>query len=165
MRPAAAGPGRPHVGSRDKEIARVPDPVPGRALVTRHALEDVVRAATLGSYGVSGLSGGIVERALSAIGIGQPGIRIAVSDGVRVELDLMVAHGLPVAEVARQVDSAVRYAVRRATGRELERLTIHVDGLAWQPGVRVDPTSPGPSSPAPIERRRRARARRDPTGS
>ena len=36
---------------------------------------------------------------------------------------------MPVAEVARQVDSAVRYALRRALGREVDRLTIHVDGL------------------------------------
>ncbi len=46
-----------------------------------------------------------------------------------IDLDLLVAHGLPIAEVARQVDSAVRYAIRRALGREVDRLTIHVDGL------------------------------------
>ena len=36
---------------------------------------------------------------------------------------------MPVAEVARQVDSAVRYAVRRALDREVDRLVIHIDGL------------------------------------
>ena len=46
-----------------------------------------------------------------------------------IDLDLTVAYGLPIAEVARQVDSAVRYALRRALGREVDRLTIHVDGL------------------------------------
>ena len=35
------------------------------------------------------------------------------------------------AEVARQVDSAVRYAVRRATALEVGRLTIHVGGVRF----------------------------------
>ena len=50
--------------------------------------------------------------------------------GSTIELDLTVAYGVPIAEVARQVDSAVRYAIRRALGREVDRLTIHVDGAA-----------------------------------
>ena len=52
---------------------------------------------------------------------------------------------MPIAEVARQVDSAVRYAIRRALGREVDRLTIHVDGLhsrrraRRRPSARDDP--------------------------
>jgi hypothetical protein len=49
---------------------------------------------------------------------------------------------VPVAEVARQVDSAVRYAVRRALDREIDHLAIHVDGLRYHAGVL-------PSHPAP----------------
>ena len=41
---------------------------------------------------------------------------------------------MPVAEVARQVDSAVRYALRHALDRDVRRLTIHVDGLRFGPG-------------------------------
>ena len=57
---------------------------------------------------------------------------------------------MPVAEVARQVDSAVRYALRHALGREVRRLTIHIDGLRFGPGgappsvLRVDPGAVGP---------------------
>ena len=68
--------------------------------------------------------------------------------GIGIDLDLDVAYGVPVAEVARQVDSAVRYAVRRALDREVRRLTIHVDGLRYQPGdlpavVPADPNAVG----------------------
>lgn len=119
----------------------MPDPTPGRALVTRHALEEVVRTATLGSYGVTGMAASLPERLLARLGLGESGIRVSFADGLGVELDLTVAHGLPIAEVARQVDSAVRYAIRRATGREVDRLTIHVDGLRWQPGAGLDPPS------------------------
>ena len=109
-------------------------PTPGRSLVSRRAIVDVVRSATLGSYGVIGFAGGgplawLAER----VGLVPRGIRIDLRGGLGVDLDLVVAHGLPIAEVARQVDSAVRYAVRRALDREIDRLTIHVDGLRIAP--------------------------------
>jgi len=42
---------------------------------------------------------------------------------------------VPVAEVARQVDSAVRYSLRHYIGTEVAALTIHVDGLRYQPNA------------------------------
>jgi uncharacterized alkaline shock family protein YloU len=119
---------------------------PGRSIVTRRAVVDIVRAATLGSYGVTGLGGsGPVDRLLEWLGISQPGIRVALADELTVDLELTVGHGLPIAEVARQVDSAVRYALRRALGREVDRLTIHVDGLRFHPG---EPPPVHPPEPA-----------------
>ena len=113
----------------------------GRSLVTQRAIGDVVRGAALGSYGVTGFAANPVERLLEAAGLAQPGIRIDVRRGLSLDLELTVAYGLPIAEVARQVDSAVRYAIRRVLGREVERLTIHVGRLRVQPGG-------GPPSPA-----------------
>jgi uncharacterized alkaline shock family protein YloU len=109
-------------------------PTPGRSLVSRRAIVDVVRSATLGSYGVIGFAGGgPLGRVTERLGLVPRGIHVHVADGIGIDLDLLVAHGLPIAEVARQVDSAVRYAVRRALGREIDRLTIHVDGLRVAP--------------------------------
>ena len=118
------------------------NPTPGRSLVTRRAVVDIVRAATLGSYGVTGFGGGWIGRLRELLGLGQPGIVVTFGpdegDGARadlgIDLDLTVAYGLPIAEVARQVDSAVRYSIRNALGRDVTRLTIHVDGLRYQPG-------------------------------
>ncbi len=107
---------------------------PGRSLVTRRAIADVVRAATLGSYGVTGFAGGPLAGLLARIDLAHPGIAVRVDDGLDVELDLDVALGVPVAEVARQVDSAVRYAVKRSFDLEVRRLVIHIDGLRVQPG-------------------------------
>jgi uncharacterized alkaline shock family protein YloU len=135
--------------------ARVPSAsTPGRSIVSRRAVIDIVRTATLGSYGVTGFGGGIVGRLLERLGFAQPGIRVSFIDGdyrdlsattsgtpasaghvsLNIDLELTVAFGVPIAEVARQVDSAVRYALRRALGREVASLTIHVDGLSYQPG-------------------------------
>jgi uncharacterized alkaline shock family protein YloU len=154
---------------------------PGRSLVTRRAVVDIVRTATLGSYGVSGLAGGgVIGRLFERLGLAQPGIRVsfggddadrsrgpgshdrdnadlesvgrptalAAADrrpALTVELDLTVAYGVPVAEVARQVDSAVRYAVRRALEIEVDRLTIRIDGLRVRAGdlpATAAPTHP-----------------------
>ena len=121
------------------------DPMPGRSLVTRRALVDVVRAATLGSYGVTGFAASPIERVLGRLGLRQPGIRLRLDDGLEIELDLTVAYGVPIAEVARQVDSAVRYALRHALSREVSRLTIHVGGLRFSPGVAPPAVLPGVS--------------------
>ena len=128
----------------EEDVARVPtDPIPGRSLVTRRALVDLVRTATLGSYGVTGFAGGgPVGRLLERLGAAPRGLKLSLGGELQVELDLTVAYGLPIAEVARQVDSAVRYTIRRALDREVDRVTIHVDGLRYQPG------GPPPAPPA-----------------
>ena len=153
----------PDVYRHDKSevAARVPTAsTPGRSIVSRRAVIDIVRTATLGSYGVTGFGGGIVGRLLERLGFTQPGVRVSLVDdmasattteataslgraSLTIDLDLTVAYGVPIAEVARQVDSAVRYAVRRALGREVSRLTIHVDGLSYQPGdLPAPPVAP-----------------------
>ncbi len=114
-------------------------PTPGRSLVSRRAVVDIVRSATLGSYGVIGFAGGgLIGRLGERLGLAPRGLHVRLSDGLTIELDLIVAHNLPIAEVARQVDSAVRYALRKALDREVDRLIIHVDGLRL---AAFDPTA------------------------
>ena len=118
-----------------EDDARVPKPsINGRSLVTRQAVIDLVWTATLGSYGVTGFAARPHERILERLGLAHPGISVHLGDTVDIELELTVAFGVPVAEVARQVDSAIRYAIRRALGREVGRLTIHVGRLRFGPG-------------------------------
>jgi uncharacterized alkaline shock family protein YloU len=117
-------------------------PTPGRSLVSRRAVVDIVRSATLGSYGVIGFAGsGLVGRIEERLGFAPRGLRVGLVDGIEISLDLVVAHNLPIAEVARQVDSAVRYAIRRALDRDVDRLVIHVDGLRLAPFDAESPTA------------------------
>ncbi|HET9851766.1 MAG TPA: Asp23/Gls24 family envelope stress response protein [Candidatus Limnocylindrales bacterium] len=107
----------------------------GRALVTRRAVIDIVRRVTLGSYGVAGFAGNWADRLLGWIEQRPGGLRVSVAGGtLTIRLHLRVAHGLPVAEVARQVDHAVRHAIRAALGREVDKLTIRVARLELHPG-------------------------------
>jgi uncharacterized alkaline shock family protein YloU len=113
---------------------------PGRSLVTRRAVIDIVRSVTLGSYGVAGFAGGIVDRVLGSIERRPAGLHVSVRGGsIAIHLRLRVAHGLPIAEVSRQVDSAIRYAIRRAMGREVDQLTIRIARLEQHPGGKPPP--------------------------
>ena len=125
------------------------DPTPGRSLVTRRAIRDLVRRATLSTYGVSGFSGGgPLGRQLERLGIASPGLRLEVGDSLTVDLDLDVAYGLPVAEVARQVDASVRYAIVDALGREPDRVSIRIGHLRHEPGhAPVAGSAPGSHEP------------------
>jgi uncharacterized alkaline shock family protein YloU len=126
--------------------AELPTPVQheaGQSLVSRRAISQIVRAAVSGSYGVTGLSDDRPAKRLVAwLGLRPPSILVRLRGEIHVELRILVAAGVPVAEVARQVDSAVRYSVRRAIGREIDTLTIHVGGLRFQ-GANL---GPGPSA-------------------
>lgn len=122
------------------------DELPGRALATRRAAADITRAAVLGSYGVAGFEAGLRERLHAALVGRTPGIRITFREGrLSIRLTLRVTVGLPVAEVARQVDSAVRYAIRRALGLEVDELRIRIGGLEASPGTQppADPVQRG----------------------
>jgi uncharacterized alkaline shock family protein YloU len=122
----------------------------GRALVTRRAVIDIVRNITLGSYGVAGFAGNWADRVLGWIEQRPGGLRVSVAGGeLGIRMRLRVAHGLPIAEVARQVDLAVRHAIRTSLGREVDHLSIRVARLELHPGGEPPharpPSGPGPS--------------------
>jgi len=107
--------------------------VAGKSIVTRRAIVDIVRTAVQSSYGVIGFSDpSFGRRLLRWVGLDRPGVQLTTENGLRLDLYIKVAHGVPVAEVARQVDSAVRYSVRHLIGVEVAGVRIHVDGLGYQ---------------------------------
>lgn len=111
------------------------DRLPGQALATRRAVTDIVRTVTLGSYGVIDVGGSAAWRWLGTLAGRPTGIRVSLAAGrIDIDLRLRVAHGVPIAEVARQVESAIRFAIRRALRREVDRISIRISGLAVGPG-------------------------------
>jgi len=106
--------------------------VAGRSIITRRAIVDIVRTAVQGSYGVTGFADtSLGRRLLRWIGIERSGIKLSMDDGLRLDLYITVAFGVPVAEVARQVDSAVRYSLLHYVGAEVTSVAVHVDGLRY----------------------------------
>jgi len=116
--------------------------VPGRAVVARRALQEIVRDAATGSYGVTGLTEPTLWAHVRArLGMGSRAIHVTVRPVVAAEVWLTVAYGVPVAEVARQVDSAVRYGLERALGREVGPVAIHVQGVGGRPYASGTPAT------------------------
>jgi len=121
-----------------------PEPTTRRSLATKRAIRDLVRTAVLSAYGVTGFAGGgPVGRLLERAGLAHPGLRVELSPELVVDLRLTVSYGLPIAEVARQVESSVRYTLRHALGREPARVSIRIGRLVHQPAP-----SPMPARPA-----------------
>ncbi len=125
-------------------------PLPGRSLVSRRAVVDIVHSAVVTSYGVIGVDARLLDRLLGRLGVGRPGIRVRLDRGIEVDLHLTVGYGLPIAEVARQVDSAVRYTIHRSLGHDVHRLTVHVAGLRYQP-ASVPPSREAAHEASPAE--------------
>ena len=85
----------------------------GRLTIAREAVAEIVGETTLGCYGVVGLSAGSrVGRMFRREGISVEGD----ATGVRIEVHVVVEHGLNLAEVASTVRSQVAYEVERLTG-------------------------------------------------
>jgi uncharacterized alkaline shock family protein YloU len=129
----------------------VTEPLPGRSLVTKRAIRDLVRTAVLSVYGVTGFArGGLLGRILEPLGLAHPGIRLEIDGELAVDLRLTVAYGLPIAEVARQVESSVRYTLRHALNREPDRVTIRIGRLVRHAGIAPAP-EPASAEPRPSD--------------
>ncbi len=135
--------------ARQEDVARVTvDPKRDRSLVTKRAVRDLVRTAVLSVYGVSGFAGGgPIGRVLGKVGLAHPGLHLEVDDELTIDLRLTVAYGLPIAEVARQVESSVRYTLRNALEMEPDRISIRIGRLVHQHGIPPAADAPDPNSP------------------
>jgi uncharacterized alkaline shock family protein YloU len=93
----------------------------GRLTISRDAVAEIVAATALACYGVVGLSAGTrVGRILRREGISVEGDAKAL----RIELHVVVEHGLNLAEVASTVRSQVGYDVDRLTGLRVAAVEV-----------------------------------------
>jgi uncharacterized alkaline shock family protein YloU len=96
----------------------------GRLTITREAVAEIVAERTLGCYGVVGLSAGTrVGRIFRREGISIDGDARAL----RIQLHVVVAHGLNLAEVASTVRSQVAYEVERLTGLKVAAVEVVIE--------------------------------------
>ncbi|HZQ82571.1 MAG TPA: Asp23/Gls24 family envelope stress response protein [Gaiellaceae bacterium] len=93
----------------------------GRLTIAREAVAEIVAETTLGCYGVVGLSAGSrVGRMFRREGVSVEG----GTDALRIEVHVVVAHGLNLAEVASTVRSQVAYEVERLTGLSVQAVEV-----------------------------------------
>jgi uncharacterized alkaline shock family protein YloU len=93
----------------------------GRLTISRDAVAEIVAETAAGCYGVVGISAGTrVGRMLRREGINVEGD----AHTLRIELHVVVEHGLNLAEVASTVRSQVGYDVERLTGLEVAAVEV-----------------------------------------
>ena len=93
----------------------------GQLTISRDAVAEIVAETALGCYGVVGLSAGSrVGRLLRREGVAVEG----AADPLRIELHVVVEHGLNLAEVAATVRSQVAYEVTRLSGLEVASVEV-----------------------------------------
>jgi uncharacterized alkaline shock family protein YloU len=98
----------------------------GRITVSREVVADIVAETAGRCYGVVGLStGSRVGRMLRREGVTVGGD----AAGVRIELWVVVEHGLNLAEVAATVRSQVSYEVERLTGLAVAAVEVVIQDV------------------------------------
>ncbi len=98
----------------------------GRLTISRDAVADIVAETALRCYGVVGLTAGKrVARMLRREGITVDG----EAKSLRIELHVVVEHGLNLAEVAATVRSQVGYEVERLTGLTVAAVEVVIQSV------------------------------------
>ena len=107
----------------------------GRITISKDAVAQVVGRTAAECYGVVGTAprpgpGGVrMPRALARGRLTQ-GVAVNGSDaGLRVDLHIVVEHGLNLAEVGATVRSRVAYEVERLTGLTVAAIEVHIDDV------------------------------------
>jgi len=98
----------------------------GRLTIAREAVAEIVAESALGCYGVVALSAGTrMKRMLRREGVTVDG----GADALRIELHVVVEHGLNLAEVAATIRSQVSYEVERLTGLTVAAVEVVIQGV------------------------------------
>ena len=108
----------------------------GRITVSPDAIAQIVGRVAAECYGVVGMSlrtpGPARERVTRLLPKGKPGRGIVVRNeggAVALELYVVVAYGLNLAEVAATVRSQVAYEVERLTGLRVASVDVHIQDV------------------------------------
>ena len=98
----------------------------GTVTISRDVVADVVAETAGRCYGVVGLSSASrVARMLRREGVGVAGD----GSGLRIELHVVVEHGLNLAEVASTLRNRVQYQVERLTGLRVTEVEVRIQDV------------------------------------
>ncbi len=114
--------------------------VRGKIVLSRNAVEEILRLATLNVYGVTGLAPITFGERFShilALPTTPKGVdaKIGNDGAVAATIHVRLRYGLRVSEVARTIASQVRYVFCSMTGIPQERVELNV--IVWS--IRVEP--------------------------
>lgn len=108
----------------------------GRLALSEEAIATIAGAAATECYGVVGMAGRKMTDGISEL-LGKENLSKGVSvsiegDDVYVDLLIVVGYGVRISEVARMVVDKVRYTLQNATGLNVKKVTVNVQGVRVQ---------------------------------
>ncbi|MHB1005132.1 MAG: Asp23/Gls24 family envelope stress response protein [Chloroflexota bacterium] len=108
--------------------------VHGRIEVSPQAISTVASRAVMDSYGVVGLAhphrrDGLVEILQRESYHKGVEVRLEAGDQIVVDLFVVIEYGTRISEVARNVASAVKFAVEKALGLPVMQVNVNVKGI------------------------------------
>jgi uncharacterized alkaline shock family protein YloU len=105
----------------------------GKIEVMPRAIATIAARAVGQSYGVVGMAPHTLREGVAQVlhqKDAHKGVEVRiVGDELEIDLYVIMAYGTRIAEVARNVQENVRYAVERALGRPIARVNVRVQGL------------------------------------
>lgn len=106
----------------------------GKIDLSEEYLSKLIGHEVTSSFGVVGMvPSGSRQRLFSRLSKNEPidtGIKVTGStDGIFVELHIVVTYGMNINAIAASITEKVRYTVKEATGINVERVTVKIDGI------------------------------------
>jgi uncharacterized alkaline shock family protein YloU len=101
----------------------------GAIHIAAGAIAQIVGHTAAECYGVVGMAAKGFKRLLTRDRLTQ-GIDVSgTPDGLRIDLHVVVEHGLNLAEVAATVRSRVAYEIERLTGLQVAAVEVHIEDV------------------------------------
>ena len=105
----------------------------GKVYVSNTFFAKLIGNAVTSCYGVAGMvakGGQKIRNLLSGGKMIDKGIVVSGTiDSLSVDLHIIVTLGININAVANSIDHNVRYTVKEATGIDVKKVSVHVDGM------------------------------------
>ena len=105
----------------------------GKIEVAPRAIATIAARAVGRSYGVVGMAPHTLREGMAQVlrhEDAHKGVEVRIgSDEIAIDLYVIIEYGTRIAEVARNVQENVRYAVEQALGMPVARVNVRVQGL------------------------------------
>lgn len=105
----------------------------GKIEVAPRAIATIAARTVDQSYGIVGMAPHTLREGVAEVlhqKDAHKGVEVRIgSDSIEIDLYVIMEYGVRIAEVARNVQESVRYAVERALGMPVAQVNVRVQGL------------------------------------
>lgn len=104
----------------------------GNIKISDEAIASIVAIAAKQVSGVIDMDGGPVSTLAESLGVknATKGIKVDINnENVSVEINIIVAFGIDISDIASQVQDKVKEAIEKMTGLNVEKVNVNINGV------------------------------------